>query len=64
MDQMVDKMLSWNPQIDVIDLSHLSVTNSLGIFGSYDEEDDDTRKKLEQEIREQFMRETNEGMQR
>ena len=63
MDKMVDEMKKWNPGIDIIDMTPLSSSHSLGVF-NYGFADDESRKRIRDEIREQFMRETNEGMQR
>ena len=63
MEKMVSEMQRWNPAIEVIDMTNLSSINNFGFFGM-EYEDEESRNRMREEIREQFMQQTNEGMQR
>lgn len=65
MNEMCEQMKKWNKDIEIVDMSQVYV--SRGGYGSYGDEDDEEHeaemKKIEQQVREQFMTATNAGMQ-
>lgn len=67
MKSMTQDMKTWYPELDLVDMAPILRQQQMNMYGAdYDDEDDaeEKRKQMEEEIRKQFMQGTNDGMQR